>query len=118
MYADINWDTLISSLPVKDLEYRELPKFPEVRRDIALLIDRSVSWSEIEKLAYETEKRLLKKVGLFDVFEGEKIESGKKSYAVSFILQDEGKTLTDSEIDKVIKKLIRVFEEKLDAQIR
>ncbi len=118
MYAEINWDTLISSLPVKDLEYMELPKFPEVKRDIALLIDRSVSWSEIEKLAYETEKRLLKKVGLFDVFEGEKIETGKKSYAVSFILQDEQKTLTDAEIEKVIKKLIRVFEEKLHAQIR
>ena len=118
MYADFNWDVLISSLPVKELEYRELPKFPEVRRDIALLIDRSVSWSKIEKLAFETEKRLLKRVGLFDVFEGEKIKSGKKSYAVSFILQDEQKTLTDAEIEKVIKKLIRVFEEKLHAQIR
>lgn len=118
MYADINWDALISSLPVKDLKYSELLKFPEVRRDIALLIDRSVSWSEIERLAYETENRLLKKVGLFDVYEGEKIESGKKSYAVSFILRDEQKTLTDVEIEKVIKNLIRVFKEKLDAQIR
>jgi phenylalanyl-tRNA synthetase beta chain len=118
MYADINWDELICSIPLEDTEYRELPKFPEVRRDIALLIDRSVGWAEIEKLAFETEKRLLKKVGLFDVFEGEKIEQGKKSYAVSFILQDEQKTLTDAEIEKVMKKLIRVFEEKLKAQVR
>lgn len=118
MFAEINWNLLISSLPAKDLEYHELPRFPEVRRDIALLVDHHVEWSEIERLAYETEKRLLRKVGLFDVFEGEQIGSGKKSYAVSFILQDEQKTLTDSEIEKVIKKLIRVFEEKLNAQIR
>jgi phenylalanyl-tRNA synthetase beta chain len=117
-YAEFNWDNLVKSLPEKEIEYRELPKFPEVRRDIALLLDRSVPWSEIEKLAFETEKKLLKKVGLFDVYEGEKIASGKKSYAMSFILQDEQKTLTDAEIDKVINKLIRVFEEKLHAQIR
>ena len=117
-YSEFNWDMLLTCIPIKDIKYRELPKFPEVRRDIALLIDRSVSYSEIERLAYETEKRLLKKVGLFDVFEGEKIESGKKSYAVSFILQDKQKTLTDAEIENVIKKLIRVFEEKLHAQIR
>jgi len=118
IYADVNWDLLVASLPLNDPQYLELPKFPEVRRDIALLIDHSVTWAEIEKLAYETEKKLLKKVGLFDVFEGGKIEAGKKSYAVSFILQDEQKTLTDAEIDKVINKLIRVFEDKLHAQIR
>jgi phenylalanyl-tRNA synthetase beta chain len=118
LYAEMNWGNLVSFLPAKDPEYRELPKFPEVRRDIALLIDRSVSWSEIERLALETEKRLVIKIGLFDVYEGEKIEEGKKSYAISLILQDDQKTLTDAEIDKVIKKLIRVFEEKLHAQIR
>jgi phenylalanyl-tRNA synthetase beta chain len=100
------------------ISYSELPKFPEVRRDLALLVDSAVAFSEIEKIAFESEKRLLKKVGLFDVYEGEKIEQGKKSYAVSFILRDDEKTLTDKEIDKVMQRLITNFEKQIGAKIR
>ncbi len=117
-YADFNWESIISFVPVKDLTYREMPKFPEVRRDLALLVDESVSYADIEKVAYSTEKRLLKRVGLFDVYEGEKIDASKKSYAVSFILQDDQKTLTDAEIDKVMSKLIKAFEQSLGARTR
>jgi phenylalanyl-tRNA synthetase beta chain len=117
-YSDFNWDLLLSILPQKNLQYKEMPKFPEVRRDLALLLDKSVTFASLEKLAFETEKRLLKKVSLFDVYEGEKISDDKKSYALSFILQDESKTLKDEEIDRIMNDLIRIFKEKLDAQIR
>lgn len=117
-YADFHWDVLIRSVRNHSFTVQELPKFPEVRRDLALLIDQSVTFAEIEQLAFQTEKALLKKVGLFDVYEGEKIEAGKKSYAVFFILQDNMKTLTDKEIDKTMNKLIRSFEERLHAQLR
>jgi len=117
-YADFNWDVLLETIPVKDLQFRDLPKYPEVRRDLALLIEKSVTYAEIEKLAFSTEKKLLKKVGLFDVYEGEKIGEGKRSYALSFILQDDQKTLTDHEIDKVMNRLIQAFSERLNALIR
>jgi phenylalanyl-tRNA synthetase beta chain len=117
-YADFHWDLLLSILPQKDLQYREMPKFPEVRRDLALLLDKSVTFASIEKIAFETEKRLLKKVSLFDVYEGEKVSHDKKSYALTFILQDENKTLKDEEIDGIMNSLMRMFEEKLNAQIR
>ncbi len=117
-YADFNWSLLFSYLKADDKPVAELPKFPEVRRDLALQLDRSVSYSEIEKLAFTTEKKLLKEVGLFDVYEGEKIEAGKKSYALYFILQDDQKTLTDEEIDKTMNRLIKVYTEKLNAQVR
>jgi phenylalanyl-tRNA synthetase beta chain len=83
-----------------------------------LLVDKSVRYEEIEKLAHETERRLLKKVGLFDVYEGEKIEHGKKSYALSFILQDDLKTLTDKEIENTMERLVKAFGNKLNARIR
>jgi phenylalanyl-tRNA synthetase beta chain len=118
LYADIYWEKILKNYPVNVLESFEIPKFPEVRRDLALLLDDTVTFSEIESLAWSTEKHLLRKVGLFDVYEGEAIGKGKKSYAVSFILQDESKTLTDAEIDIVMEKLARVFKEKLRAQIR
>jgi phenylalanyl-tRNA synthetase beta chain len=117
-YADLQWDVLVSMIIPDGISYSELPKFPEVRRDLALLVDSSVTFSEIEKIAAETEKRLLRKVGLFDVYEGEKIEKGKKSYAVSFILRDDEKTLTDKEIDKVMQRLITNFEKQIGAKIR
>jgi phenylalanyl-tRNA synthetase beta chain len=117
-YADFNWTFLFSNLNAGVMPVAELPKFPEVRRDLALQLDRSVSYSEIERLAFATEKKLLKKVGLFDVYEGEKIEAGKKSYAIYFILRDDQKTLTDEEIDKTMKRLIKVYTEKLKAQVR
>jgi phenylalanyl-tRNA synthetase beta chain len=117
-YAEFNWSVLLKHLKAADTAVSELPKFPEVRRDLALQLDRPVTYEEIEKLAFSTEKKLLKEVGLFDVYEGEKIESGKKSYALYFILQDEQKTLTDEEIDKVMQRLIRTFTEKLNALVR
>ena len=118
LYAEFDWDVLMGQLQNKSIEARELPRFPEVRRDLALLVDQPVSFAEIEKLAYTTEKAILKKVGLFDVFEGEKIGVGKKSYALYFILQDEKKTLTDKDIDKVMNRLIQCFQDKLQAQLR
>ncbi len=117
-YADVNWDRLFALIPSKSVHYKEIPKFPEVRRDLALLIDAEVTFAQIEKLAFQTEKKLLKKVGLFDVYEGEKIASGKKSYALNLILQDEDKTLTDKEIDKVMEKLLRAMVSNLNAQLR
>ena len=117
-YADFNWDLLLSKLKGINKQVTELPKFPEVRRDLALLLDRSVSFAELEKLAFATEKKLLKEIGLFDVYEGEKIEEGMKSYALYFILQDDQKTLTDEQIDKVMARLVRVFTERLKARLR
>jgi phenylalanyl-tRNA synthetase beta chain len=117
-YADIHWDILVSLAGRTAIRVTELPKFPEVRRDLALLVDAGVEFSAIEKIACQAEKKLLRKVGLFDVYEGEKIGAGKKSYAVSFILLDEEKTLTDAEIDKVMQRLMKAFERELKATIR
>jgi phenylalanyl-tRNA synthetase beta chain len=117
-YADINWELVLKMMPVKDPVFNELPKFPEVRRDLALLVDKSVNFSEISKIAWSTERKLLKSVNLFDVYEGEKIGAEKKSYAVSFIIQDSEKTLTDNQIDSIMNKLINSFKQKLGAEIR
>lgn len=117
-YADFNWDLMIKLIPAKEINYTEVPKFPEVRRDLALLINKEVTFAEIVKLAYQTEKNILQKVNLFDVYEGDKLEAGKKSYAVSFILQDKEKTLNDKQIEGIMNKLIKVYTEKLQAVIR
>ena len=117
-YADLNWNAILSELGKHKVQYAEISKFPEVKRDLALLIDKNVTFAEIEKIAYETERKLLKKVTLFDVYEGKNLEAGKKSYAVSFILQDETKTLTDSQIEGIMKKMLGNFENKLGAKLR
>lgn len=117
-YADINWNNLLKEIAKHKVSYTEISKYPEVKRDLALLLDKAVNFAEIEKIAFETEKKLLKKVTLFDVYEGKNLEAGKKSYAVSFILQDETKTLTDSQIDGIMKKMLSNFESKLDAKLR
>jgi phenylalanyl-tRNA synthetase beta chain len=117
-YADFNWNCLLDNLNPGDKPVSELSKFPEVRRDLALELDLSVTYAEIEKIAFATEKKLLKEVGLFDVYEGDKIEEGKKSYAVYFILQDNQKTLTDEEIDKTMNRLIKVYSERINARVR
>ncbi len=117
-YATINWDLLFKAIQKQNISYSPIPKFPEVRRDLALLLDTTVAYAEVEKLAYQTEKKLLKAINLFDVYEGKNIEAGKKSYAVSFMLQDEEKTLTDKVIDKTMKKLMLTFERELNAVIR
>lgn len=118
LYAEWNWDTLLTILPKTEIHVKELDKFPEVRRDLSLLLDQSVTFKQIERIAYETENKLIRKIGLFDVYEGQNIQTGKKSYAVSFILQDEEKTLTDEEIDRTMERLIKVLTAKLNAQIR
>jgi len=117
-YADINWSLLIKEVANVRVQYSEISKFPEVKRDLALLLDKTVKFADIEKIAFETERKILKKVNLFDVYEGKNIEAGKKSYAVSFILQDETKTLTDNQIDGIMKKLLSNFESKLGAKLR
>jgi len=117
-YADINWNNLLKEISKQKVSFTEISKYPEVRRDLALLLDKAVSFAEIEKIAFDTERKLLKKVTLFDVYEGKNLEAGKKSYAVSFMLQDETKTLTDSQIDSIIKKILSNFETKLDARLR
>jgi len=117
-FADINWDEIIRLFALKPVSYKEVSKYPEVRRDLALLLDKKISFNEIENLAYEIEKENLVNLGLFDVYEGEKIEAGKKSYAISFVLQDKFATLTDKKIEKIMNKLIKGFQEKLNAVIR
>ncbi len=117
-YADLNWTSLLKIIGNQTVHYTELSKFPEVRRDLALLLNKNVLFADIERLAYQTERKLLKKVNLFDVYEGKNLEAGKKSYAVSFILQDNNKTLTDLQIDEIMKRLQQTFESKLDARLR
>ena len=117
-YADFNWDLLLKSIPTQEVTFSEIAKNPEVRRDLALLIDKNVTFDAVEKLAFETEKKLLKKVGLFDVYEGDRIEEDKKSYAVSFIFQDKDKTLSDKQIESIMTKLQKNFETRLGAKIR
>ncbi len=116
-YAEFAWETILDKLP-KAKKFKEISKFPEVRRDLSLLVDSNVRFEQIETLASKKERKLLKNVDIFDVYEGKNIEQGKKSYAVSFILQDENKTLTDKQIDKVMKKMIHAFKTELSASIR
>ena len=117
-YADIDWDLLLKSLPSKDVTYTEIARFPEVRRDLALVLDNSVTFDQVETVARSTEKKLLKKVSLFDVYVGKGIAEGCKSYAVSFTLQDPDKTLNDKQIEAVMAKLQKNLETKLGAKIR
>ena len=117
-FADINWTNLLNELSLQDITYQDIPKFPEVKRDLALLIDKSVTFQDIEKIAYETERKLLKDVNLFDVYEGKNLPAGKKSYAVSFILQDAERTLKDSQIDAIVQKLIKNLTDKLGVVLR
>lgn len=117
-YADLNWKELMKAIKNNTVAYKEISKFPAVKRDLALLIDKKVQFAEIEKIAYETDKKLLKSVELFDVYEGKNLEAGKKSYAVSFMLQDENATLNDKQIDKVMQKLIANLQNKLNAKLR
>jgi phenylalanyl-tRNA synthetase beta chain len=117
-YADINWNAVLKELGEHNVRYAEISKFPEVKRDLALLLDKNIAFAEIKKIAYDTERKLLKRVNLFDVYEGKNLEPGKKSYAVSFVLQDDSKTLTDNQIDGIMKKLQENYETKLGAKLR
>lgn len=117
-YADFNWDNVLSLIGKTKLEFTEIPKFPSVRRDLALLLDNKITYKELEELAFNTERKLLKDVNLFDIYVGDKLEAGKKSYALSFMLQDEEATLNDKQIDGVMQKLIKSYSEKLGASLR
>lgn len=117
-YADLNWKELLKAAKNVKVNFTELTKFPAVKRDLALLIDKKVQFAQIEKIAFDTEKKLLKAVELFDVYEGKNLEAGKKSYAVSFTLQDENATMGDKQIDKIMQKLIMNLEKQLDAKLR
>ena len=117
-FAELNWTALLRAAKSVKVEFTELNKFPAVRRDLALLVDKSLEFAEIERIARETERKLLKEVTLFDVYEGKNLEPGKKSYAVSFLLQDESQTLTDKVIDKTMQRLIKNLTEKTGAKLR
>ncbi|MGK4568461.1 phenylalanine--tRNA ligase subunit beta [Flavobacterium sp. 3HN19-14] len=117
LFADFNWNAVLKLLSNK-IRFREIPKYPEVRRDFALLVDENTSFESIYNLAKQTEKSLLKEVDLFDVYQGKNLPEGKKSYAVSFILQDSSKTLTDEQIEKIMGKLKQKFESELGAMLR
>ncbi|MGV3509947.1 MAG: phenylalanine--tRNA ligase subunit beta [Sphingobacteriaceae bacterium] len=117
-YADFNWDALIKAIRKNKITFKDVPKTPSVRRDLSLLIDKEVSFNQLRLLALRSEKNLLKEVNVFDVYEGDKLPQNKKSYALSFLLQDEEKTLTDKQIDSVMSKLIGTFEKELGAEVR
>lgn len=117
-YADLNWDLVLRMLPSKNIKYSEISKYPEVRRDLALIVADEITFAQIESVAYQTEKKLLKSVSLFDVYRGDKLPEGTKQYAVSFVLQDKEKTLTDKQIEVIMQKLIKTFEQKLNSQLR
>ncbi len=118
LYADFNWDNILALAKHNSITFKELPKYPEVRRDFALLIDEQISFGDIYDVAKQTERHLLKNINLFDVYEGKNLPKGKKSYAVSFTLQDTSKTLTDKQIDKIMSKLQANFEKKLGGELR
>ncbi len=118
IYADIEWEKIVKLLPENKVSYTEVPKFPEVRRDLALVLDPQITYEDLEKAAYQAERRILKSVSLFDIYQGDKIAEGKKSYALSFLLRDEEKTLTDQVIEKAMERILRTFEEKFNATLR
>ena len=118
LFADFNWDNILEIAKRNTIKFKDIPKYPKVRRDFALLLDESVTFEAIYDIAKRSEKQLLKEVNLFDVYQGKNLPEGKKSYAVSFTLQDENKTLTDKQIDKIMNKLQASFEKQLGAELR
>ena len=117
-FAELDWDMQMKEASKAKITYAEISKYPPVKRDLALLVDSGVKFSEIEAVAYDTDKKLLKDVKLFDVYEGKNLPAGKKSYAVSFILQDENKTLNEKQIENIMSRLIKSFDTKLGAPLR
>ncbi|MBR5697791.1 MAG: phenylalanine--tRNA ligase subunit beta [Prevotella sp.] len=117
-YADLHWGALMKAIRKNKVEYTEISKYPAVSRDLALLIDKQVEFAQIEQIARQSERKLLKKVELFDVYEGKNLPEGKKSYAVNFILQDEQKTMGDKQIDAIMQKIIQNLKKQLNAELR
>ncbi|MEM9023832.1 MAG: phenylalanine--tRNA ligase subunit beta, partial [Bacteroidota bacterium] len=116
--AEIDWNLLLQLAGASSIRYKPVSKYPAVRRDLALLVNQDVSFAAIREVAEKTERQLLRSIRLFDVYAGKGIEPGKKSYAVSFLLQDPEKTLTDKRVDKVMQRLQAGFESQLGAAIR
>ena len=116
--AEINWNILFELIKRNKVAFTELPKFPEVRRDLALLLDESVTYSDLQASAQKAAKKLLKQVSLFDVYRGDKIPEGKKQYALSFVLQDVEKTLTDQDTERVMDKILSTFQNQFGAVLR
>lgn len=117
-YANLQWDNILNASQKNTVLYKELPKYPEVRRDLALLLDQTVNFNQVKEVAVKTEHKFLRYVDLFDVYEGEKLPKGKKSYAVSFTLRDDERTLEERQIEKIMQRLIQSYERELNAQIR
>ena len=117
-FADLNWTALMKIVRKNKVQFTEISKYPAVSRDLALLVDKSVEFAQIEQIAKATEKKLLKSVELFDVYEGKNLPAGKKSYAVNFILQDDQRTLQDKQIESIMSKLIQNLKAKLSAELR
>lgn len=117
-YADFDWDLVIRSIRKNEIKFKEVSKYPAVRRDLALLLDDSITFEQLKNIAVKSERKLLKGVNIFDVYKGDKLPEGKKSYALSFTIQDEEKTLNDKQIDSIIQKLIINFEKETGAVVR
>ena len=117
-YANFNWDMILTLVKNNKISYKEVSKFPAVRRDLSLLLDKSVKFEDLKRIANKTEKSLLKEVNVFDVYEGDRLPENKKSYALSFVLQDEEKTLEDKQIDSIMQKLITNFGKEVGAELR
>jgi len=116
--AEICWDVLINAIKDHQITCTELPRYPEVRRDLALVLDEAVPYDHLRRIAFQTERHLLKRVTLFDVYRGEKLPAGKKQYAIGFMLQDIDKTLTDNDVDSVMSHLLSAFERETGAALR
>ena len=118
LYAEFNWDLILELISSKNIKYKPVTKFPVVRRDLALVVDKEIQFSQFEKIAKSLNNNLLQKINLFDVYEGDKLGDNKKSYAISFILSDSSKTLNDKTIESVMSKLLNLFKQELGAVIR
>jgi phenylalanyl-tRNA synthetase beta chain len=117
-HADFNWDFILTLVQKNQILFQNIPRYPEVKRDLALLLDENITFDEIQKIAFKTERKFLKDISLFDVYTGDKLPPEKKSYAVGFILQDESKTLTDKQIDKIMNKIQANLEREVGAILR
>jgi len=117
-YAEINWDSVLQLMVMNKTKYKELAKFPSSRRDLSLLLDKEIKFEQIQEIASRADKKILKEIGLFDIYEGKNLPEGKKSYAVSFLFQDENKTLVDNQIEKIMTKIQGELESKLGASLR
>lgn len=117
-FAELNWDMLMKEIRKHTITYADISRFPAVKRDLALLLDKNILFDQVEKIAYKAERKLLKEISLFDVYEGKNLPEGKKSYAVNFVLQDEEKTLNDKQIDTIMSKIQKSLEDELGAKLR